>query len=130
MGDYVACGATGRVGRCIHHNVRLQRKKVRKPKLAARILGAHVTFAKGRGKGTHHQRVEKAVTRADRLQWAPAAADHKARLLATSPTALGLYGLETAEVPKHLLTKWRSAATRAAFGGKRKMKCPELGASV
>ena len=50
-----------------HRRVKLQGHKLPKPKLAARMLGAHVTFCKRRQRGVHHQRAQAATEKGDRI---------------------------------------------------------------
>lgn len=106
--------------------LKLQNRLLGAPRQAARVLGAHVQFTKAKQKGCQHDRVDAAMNRSLRLQWAPFSTKKREHLLATSATPLGKFGALTAEPPKAKMEKWRAAALRGIWGTKRSGRCAEI----
>eukprot|EP00438_Fugacium_kawagutii_P016749 Skav228882 [mRNA] locus=scaffold2395:202260:205295:+ [translate_table: standard] len=85
-------------------------------KLQAKELGVDISYCHRRAARCRNQRIKKGIARLARLSSLPAPVWRKTRLLLSSVYPCALHGAETALVPKTVLQRLRSKASRALFG--------------
>lgn len=119
-------GSSLRIRGLLKRRIRISGQALAPPVQAARVLGAHVTFANRRVAGTHNKRVDAATRRANRAQWLPLRSHQRELAVALSVLPMGHYGALTTSLPAQACRKFRAACVRATWGRKSALRAPEL----